>query len=508
MIIKKISGIFKKEDGAGLVLALMVLMVLAVLGLAVGSVTVGGYKLGDINRDSNSAYYIAEAGANLAYEEIKNGVMPAYTSSSNNESNFFTNIAGLTAVFNPKVYAEETFELQFGDQPRATVTVSGPKDHDKGKTYTIESIGEIDGKLRTVEKSFLVRFVPTTTGGGDYVDRYPPMPEGSTLIVRNDVDYVGKKISGDVFIDSQEKRSFKFGEYAKVSGNIYSSYKGNIEDVISNPKNLSNPYKKLEHKELDVAWDNAFVSMLDMIKLPDNWEDYPKKDILKFGVSGLPGTAGVVTIEDNLYVKKIGPDDQGYLYIDNRGRDINIVVDSFKALDWRSVIFLGDGHVNIYVREEFELTGSSKINFGGDASKLRLYYFGEKLLNIRGDVRIVGNLLIGDENAVLTLSGSGNVSGAILSAGKQINLSGGSNNNAIIILPKGHFNATNGSLSGVLVADSVYMQGGASFTFADFDHSILFPDYSGSGSSGSGGAGAGSSPTLEDLISAGPALEP
>lgn len=68
-------NIFKKEDGAGLVLALMVLMVLAVLGVAVAGVTIGSHKLGDISRDSNSAYYIAEAGANLAYDEIESGVL-------------------------------------------------------------------------------------------------------------------------------------------------------------------------------------------------------------------------------------------------------------------------------------------------------------------------------------------------------------------------------------------------------------------------------------------------
>ena len=87
---EKLTKIFKKEDGAGLVLALMVLMVLTVLGLTVAGVTIGSHKLGDTSRDSNSAYYIAEAGANLAYEEIKNSVMPAYVSSNNNEVIYFS----------------------------------------------------------------------------------------------------------------------------------------------------------------------------------------------------------------------------------------------------------------------------------------------------------------------------------------------------------------------------------------------------------------------------------
>ncbi|NLC40394.1 MAG: hypothetical protein GX763_05700, partial [Clostridiaceae bacterium] len=129
---KAIKNLLKKEDGAGLVLALMVLMVFAILGIAVAGVTVGSHKLGNISRDSNSAYYIAEAGANLAYEGIKNGVMPAYENSSNDETIYFNNIAGMIAAFNPKEYAEETFETQFGDQPKATITISDPKEKDGG----------------------------------------------------------------------------------------------------------------------------------------------------------------------------------------------------------------------------------------------------------------------------------------------------------------------------------------------------------------------------------------
>ncbi|MDZ7835806.1 MAG: pilus assembly PilX N-terminal domain-containing protein [Alkalibacterium sp.] len=61
----------KNEEGSGLVLALMTLLVLSVLGASLGAVTVGSFKLGDVNRDDTSAYYIAEAGANMAYEEME-----------------------------------------------------------------------------------------------------------------------------------------------------------------------------------------------------------------------------------------------------------------------------------------------------------------------------------------------------------------------------------------------------------------------------------------------------
>ncbi|NLC40447.1 MAG: hypothetical protein GX763_05975, partial [Clostridiaceae bacterium] len=66
-----------------------------------------------------------------------------------------------------------------------------------------------------------------------------------------------------------------------------------------------------------------------------------------------------------------------------------------------------------------------------------------------------------------------------------------------------------GEIEGIVVADRCTVEGGAGFSFDTFDHGILFPDSAGSGGSGEGGTGQiGSETTLEDLITAGPALEP
>lgn len=54
--------ISQNEQGSALVYTLMVLLLLSLLGLSVGMVTVGSYKLSDSNRDYTSAYYIAELG--------------------------------------------------------------------------------------------------------------------------------------------------------------------------------------------------------------------------------------------------------------------------------------------------------------------------------------------------------------------------------------------------------------------------------------------------------------
>ena len=91
---KKMKNVLVNEQGSGLVLALMVLLVLSVLGSALGMVTINSHRLADHTQDTNSAYYIAEAGANMAYEEFKAGILSAYDISST-EDDFFTSEDGV-----------------------------------------------------------------------------------------------------------------------------------------------------------------------------------------------------------------------------------------------------------------------------------------------------------------------------------------------------------------------------------------------------------------------------
>ncbi|NLC25274.1 MAG: hypothetical protein GX777_01405, partial [Fastidiosipila sp.] len=379
MIRKKISGIFKKEDGAGLVLALMVLMVLAVLGVAVAGVTVGSHKLGNISRDSNSAYYIAEAGANLAYEGIKNGVMPVYTSSSNDEAIFFTNIAGLIADFNPKEYAEETFETQFGDQPKATITISDPKEKDGGKLYTITSIGEVDGKSRKVEKEFLVKFVPTTYDeeGGEW--DFSGIPVNTAAVVKNKVNLIDGNIKGDVRFSSLKAKTFVFSSSGNLSvNNVYTTYSGELKDIFDMPQwMLSNPpYDNVFQDDQNTSWE-TYSSILSIIELPLGWQDYPLSgDII------ISGSQENVTKKDHSFrVGTISITGSASLVIDNSVRDINIIVDHFTLEgDTKNprFEFTGDRQVNLFVRDSLKLGSACHLNRNGVTSQFRLFYMGNK----------------------------------------------------------------------------------------------------------------------------------
>ncbi|MCC5890394.1 MAG: pilus assembly PilX N-terminal domain-containing protein [Alkalibacterium sp.] len=187
----------KKEDGSGLILALMTLMVLAVLGASLGAITVGSFRLSNVNRDSTSAYYIAEAGANQAYEEIKGHVYVAHENTSS-QGSFFDQVNELS-----KDYADGLsiagFSEQFGDSPESFVTLDKVETNERTVSYKLTSKGTVDGKERLVEKMFHVTYVPDSV-----VEIVPEAPENVAIISNGSVDlHGGGAVKGEVWVPDE-----------------------------------------------------------------------------------------------------------------------------------------------------------------------------------------------------------------------------------------------------------------------------------------------------------------
>ena len=157
-----IKHLREDEKGSGLVLTLMVLLVLSVLGVSIGTLTIGSYRLSDANRDDTSAYYVAEAGAVAAYEEIQSEVLSAYENNAT-EGSFYNNVS--TIVTSQNGQSSVDFGEQFGTEPTATIRTEKTSGADP-EIYTIYSTGNVDGKERTVTKQVTVEWVEKNTGGG------------------------------------------------------------------------------------------------------------------------------------------------------------------------------------------------------------------------------------------------------------------------------------------------------------------------------------------------------
>ncbi|NLC26871.1 MAG: hypothetical protein GX777_09685 [Fastidiosipila sp.] len=466
-------NIFKKEDGAGLVLALMVLMVLAVLGVAVAGVTIGSHKLGDISRDSNSAYYIAEAGANLAYDEIESGVLGKYAESSS-DSIFYSSIDALVSAFNnpETLYGAEVFSEQFGDQPQAKVNVISDNsaiDPLVGKEYKIISEGMISGKTRTVEKTFIVKWV--SKGGGIGL---PEPPEGAALVG-------GREIKG--------KTKDKI-----IEGNVYLS--GGATTFLQNNDIKGTIYKNWSGMEQYMKLINYFP------KLPSNYKTYPS-------------TFSGNTISESSYIPT--QTTTNLLTINTTyGEILNLVVDDLIVNG--NIKIIGSGIVNLYVTTSMQFTKAATINDGStpqEIERLNILYSGPN--NITFDLKMVfnGSLFVENKNVKLTFNNHVTASGLFLFFGKEIDF--GNMPNAIteasIYAPNAFVKFDpHGDVRGSIIADSIELTNQSKVTYKknDFIETYLFGD----GSGGPGGPGTGTGPgTGEEviegnLITAGPALEP
>lgn len=245
----------KNENGSGLILALMTLMVLSVLGAALGAMTIGGYRLSNVNRDTTSAYYIAEAGVNQAYEEMRVLVNSAYNSHTTEEG-FFSAVEA-TEYKDGKTITG--FGNQFGDSPEAQVKLVQLEVQGKTRSYSLVSDGTVDNRNRTVEKTFDVTWVDK---GGDV--KFPLLPPDASLISKADISMSGGAlISGDVHFDGLKEKSISLEGDAHIrDGNIYSHPSAAASKIISIPHYYNTNDYILQKRQMELPWDsyNTFLS--------------------------------------------------------------------------------------------------------------------------------------------------------------------------------------------------------------------------------------------------------
>lgn len=246
------------EEGSGLVLSLMVLLVLSVLGASLGAITISSLKLGTISRDSNSAYYIAEAGANRAYEEFKKEILQKYKDSET-EQIYFDKIET-----SEKSYGADSFEKQFGVQPEAKVKIFPTSPFEKREAereFTIQSIGEIDGKKRIVEKKVLIKWVEKPTEIEDL-----DIPDNTVAITKEEeIKFTGHAGKDDKF--NYIEKDPDFGRFSNYVTSLQSQ-KGKAQELNSY-ENLNGVYKtkNIEKATIEITKPNHAIIFVDKLEI-------------------------------------------------------------------------------------------------------------------------------------------------------------------------------------------------------------------------------------------------
>ena len=482
-----IKRLREDEKGSGLVLTLMVLLVLSVLGVSIGTLTLGSYRLSAANRDDTSAYYVAEAAAVAAYDEIQRSVLSAYESNAT-EGSFYQHVSSIVTSKNGQSAVD--FGEQFGTEPTATIATA----QNDTNSYTITSTGEVDGKKRTVTKPFTVNWVEKNTGGNIGL---PALPANAALITQGNIKITGGNITGDIYTNSTTNKGFEIGnEWPDLrSSTLFYSNKINAEDLLKYPNNY-NYLPKLVAREtvLDsnvyIPNFQAYEDVFDGIKNPDKNQLVSKSDL------NISSNDGII-LDSDVYISKIQITSNATYTINTAGLDRTILVDTLDIAG--SIKVAGGGKLTIYITKTFP-QGYYNLMKENSESQLNLVYLGTSTIKISNGNTINANIIIKSShaNVNVVIAGGVTINGFFLTNGKKVDVNNGAKGNMMIIAPTGTVNLNgSGLISGTVIANQFDMRGGARLEYASVD-TTGFPF---------GPSASAVDPEPEDIISAGPIIE-
>ncbi len=205
------------EKGGALSVVLIALMIAIILGTAILQASSSNYAFGITDHKQQSSYYIAEAGARFAVSEI---LKEANANSSLGTAAMFFNAFENSSIYKAP-FAVNHFTTQFGENPNATVTISGRYDGIlKFAIYKVTSVGKVGSSKKTVSGD-----VKLTWGDRTTVNNFL----GKTFIAASGISMAGDKlnapggiirIKGDVNLGDFNGGSVSSIEELWVSGNL------------------------------------------------------------------------------------------------------------------------------------------------------------------------------------------------------------------------------------------------------------------------------------------------
>lgn len=502
-----IKHLREDEKGSGLVLTLMVLLVLSVLGVAIGTLTLGSYRLSDANRDDTSAYYVAEAGAVAAYEEIQSEVFSAYKNNAT-EGSFYNNVSIIVTSQNGKSSVD--FAAQFGSKPSATITTA-KKD---SKNYTITSTGEVDGKKRTVTKQFTVAWVEKNTGGSGL----PILPANAMLLTQGSIKLSGGTLKGDIYTESTNNGGFTIDGWPDLRANtVFHSDKIEAEDLLKYPKDYVNFPKMVAKDNLgdgNIYFQdynnllNKLVILSETVtgfnKLPDktvehdNSNSYKVQDNGNLFLNNWMLNAYTLEVTDNILFNEVIVGSGKTLEINPMGGNHTILVDDLSVMSG-SLNIIGEGTITMIVTGKMAFNHTSYINNPGTSEQLLLIYTGPTpnfnyITKMNAHVVVLGN------KGPVNINGS-TINGVFLTDNQNVNntgYNGAGASNMMLIAPNGNVTLSNAAINGTVIAERFEMANdGANLTYAAID-TTGFPF---------GSSTPTADPDPEDIISAGPIIE-
>lgn len=552
MRIEKPQNISENEQGSALVYTLMVLLLLSLLGMSVGMVTVGSYRLASETQDSTSAYYIAEAGAETIYRNIESQVSKVYESSSTKNA-YVSAINTLVRSVDDKIV--ENFQNQKNSQPEAHVKIEQTGE----MKYIIISTGKVSGNERVVKKEFNINWIEKSKA-----INLPSTPPNAAIVARNKLSLTNGTLNGTAYIDSKAKNAiFLKGGQGGYAGTIVYPLGVKQEDILDKSQ-IYEPYPKLISREEKFYWNN-YEDLLNAIKKDFNQpvtinkntferlpEEYFEKDQYnKYQVVTSDGSVLVnnwmfshydIKVNNNKYIPKLILDSDKSTNITFSSGAESLVIDEISIGSGSKVFLKGSGNINIYLNKltiqpagslDIEVNGhvtirvddlkvlSSKINIKNSnnvtivvnkslefnnesminnpgSSKQLLFVYRGSTPNFSELTYMNANVFSINNSDALTIKNS-SINGIFVTDSKSVSYSGGNasrQSNLIMIAPAADITLGEGYyINGTLIGNKVTLSGGGNLMSKIIDSAGFYFD-------------GGAENEAIDLITSTPIIEP
>lgn len=494
----------KNQRGSAFIIVLLLVLIMSVLGLSMMGLASSNMQMGEMDRNYQSVFYIAESGQQHEVEGLSD-VVDQICEDSATATEFF---GKMDDYFKSEYPGEdhskeiEIFDEQFGETVTATVFIEGIGDWsqgDKEHTYTIVSEGDIGGVKRKVATDIDLEWTdwaeatptptpsstpsasdpsPSASPEASPTPTPPPEEDPPDTVVPNvnvalfsigSITMTGSAgISGPVGTNNTQAGGVSFSGTAGVSGSFYISPNADPDSIFTVPG----------HNTIG----NHIGSLLVM-------EEEPQYPLPAYpAVPDLPQRADEVLAwnNDNVTINEDGH----YNLIKTNSYTLNIdvgqgvrtlVVDNFTINGSGRVNIIGNGLLRLYVTNEFNLSGSSTFNANGDAENVMLYYGGANTFRVDGATQLVGSVYVHSANVEIV--GSGGVTGHIITGGSSVNITGNASAYVRMIYAPNALVSLSGSghVRGAVVANSCVMTGGTWITYDAAAHLGEIPGIIGGG---------------------------
>lgn len=473
----------ENERGFTLIAVLVVLVVLTVLTISVLTVTSNSMKTSTGERDDQSAYYIAEAGATIVMANIEEKVntLPTVKTYSN-ALGFFGDLEAI--ILQPSKI--DSFENTLGEQPFANITVKpvDPNNSTASRDYEVISKGEIGKRSRIIKGAINITFKEGTL-----------IPSNLGVFASDRIELSNGTVNGNLILNSPKKDEITSGvSKVIVSGNptingkIFlpnsSSFEApawwknnNKPIIVSNNENLNFPlppfpsfpiYKTISDRHVGThrVIENGNLNITNYLV-----EDYKLK------------------LDNNYQFNNITINSNRNLTFDIGNKDVSIVVNRIEGQG--NIYIQGTGTLTIYVRDNIDLKGA---DFNTNGKDNLFIYIGPstnpknpKTFKKSDYGNVNASIYAADAN--IELSGSANFTGHIVTGGLTVGIPGGTKATAkgtVVYAPYANVEVLgSGRLDGAVVSKTFYMSGGASVNSKDVQLNDI-PFFSGSGGESGG----------------------